>query len=59
MPSNMLPLNAEVTINQRGKVVGRTEFADGAVKYLVEFDGKKHDREWISAARLQEVDNGL
>ena len=54
----MLQLNAEVTINQRGKVVGRTEFADGAVKYLVEFDGKKHDREWISAARLREEDNG-
>ena len=55
----MLPLNAEVTISQRGRVVGRTEFADGAVKYLIEFDGKKHDREWFSAARVQEVANGL
>ncbi|MFC3206834.1 hypothetical protein [Aquamicrobium soli] len=55
----MLQLNTEVTINQRGRIVGRTEFADGAVKYLIEFDGKKHDREWISAARLKEVANGL
>ena len=49
----MIPNGNEVVVYFRGRVVGRTEFADGGESYLIEHTRKgKTVREWVVADKV-------